>query len=189
MECRTLSRHSSLGSEAVMSVLYNAHSTQRMLSVAREMDIDPTFHKAKNTRTHKRSRSIACTWHAHSTRTHTHTQTHTHTSHTHSTHKDWTTSVYRYLSFNTDLCYIRLHTSVENLHSQNHTKPTGLPRQDTSSDFKVPLLIAQRERSPTRKLANTKIAVSRRTLHRPAQWCTNRSTVMRERIGGRGAAL
>ena len=51
MECRTLSRHSSLGSEAVMSVLYNAHSTQRMLSVAREMDIDPTFHKAKNTRT------------------------------------------------------------------------------------------------------------------------------------------
>ena len=79
MECRTLSRHSSLGSEAVMSVLYNAHSTQRML--AREMDIDPTFHKAKNTRTHKRSRSIACTWHAHSTRTHTHTQTHTHRTH------------------------------------------------------------------------------------------------------------
>ena len=83
MECRTLSRHSSLGSEAVMSVLYNAHSTQRMLSVAREMDIDPTFHKAKNTRTHKRSRSIACTWHAHSTRTHKHTHIHrTHIAHT-----------------------------------------------------------------------------------------------------------
>ena len=81
MECRTLSRHSSLGSEAVMSVLYNAHSTQRMLSVAREMDIDPTFHKAKNTRTHKRSRSIACTWHALSTRTHKHTHR-THIAHT-----------------------------------------------------------------------------------------------------------
>ena len=64
-----------------------------------------------------------------------------------------------------------------------------LSRKDNIADFRIPPLLTQRKRRFTHRRATTTLAASRGTLHTPAQWCRNTSTVMRERIGGRGAAL